>query len=267
MEPMYVRHFWQIAKCPVAEQVRTTPLALLTGPDGLAALRCAPVISSQFLAAHKRHSEGDLPWLLPEPWNGRLESAPLLFVGQNPAASHDERYPNEEWVREDVEDFFVNRFGLTNLSSPINEEFKVRLHDTRAGVSYAQKATPYLKAVHTHARGIFGKEPSPGVHYALTEAVRCKSTKVPGPALEQAVQTCVLHLKRTLELSGARVVVGLGGLANEALRLVTGIEDPKTHPLWNGKALYYWSHPARRGGSEQIPKKDAAKLRKSLAAG
>jgi hypothetical protein len=59
------------------------------------------------------------------------------------------------------------------------------------------------------ASHLLGREPKPGVDYAVTDAVRCKSRK--GEGATHALAECTsLYLRRTLEASGARVVVALG---------------------------------------------------------
>lgn len=56
----------------------------------------------------------------------------------------------------------------------------------------------------------------PGIDYALTEAVRCKSRHEIG--VEEALATCSsLYLRDTLAASGAAVIVVLGRLAARAV--------------------------------------------------
>jgi uracil-DNA glycosylase len=67
-----------------------------------------------------------------------------------------------------------------------------------------------------------GRDVRPGIDYALTEAVRCKSRGEHG--VEEALETCSdRYLRRTLELSGAEVVVVLGRIAARAVQRHLGV--------------------------------------------
>jgi hypothetical protein len=48
---------------------------------------------------------------LPEPWNGQLERAPILFLSSNPSISEREWYPLANWADDQTEGYFSNRFG------------------------------------------------------------------------------------------------------------------------------------------------------------
>src|SRR5207245_8440907 len=60
----------------------------------------------------------DADFRVPEPWNGSLARAPLLFVASNPSLDDPlgpprarEVYPTPTWTEADTADFFENRFG------------------------------------------------------------------------------------------------------------------------------------------------------------
>ena len=64
--------------------------------------------------------------------------------------------------------------------------------------------------------------PRPGVDYAVTDIVRCKSRK--GEGANEALAECSgRYLRRTIEASGARVLVGLGKPAGQALATYFGV--------------------------------------------
>lgn len=211
-------HCREVARCDLARQVLDGPLQNTTAE----ALSCAPLISAQLKAARRTIQTGSLPWLIPEPWNGDLKNAEILFIGQNPAASHAEHYPDETWVNDDdVYRFFSERFGEEADLAPISFGTKVRLKDNGYAV-----ANPFLGRVFEIATKILGRLPTPGVHYAITEAVRCKVTKATG--IDGALVNCATrYLCTTLALSRAKIVVCLGTRAHLAFELAVLGDDLK----------------------------------------
>lgn len=47
---------------------------------------------------------------VPTPWIGRLDQAPILFVGANPSISFGEEYPDSTWGNEMIVDYFQETF-------------------------------------------------------------------------------------------------------------------------------------------------------------
>ena len=145
---------------------------------------CRRVVAAQGLS-RSRHQ-------LPEPWSGRIETAPLLFVGSNPSFNEsDRRFPVEGSADEEIEAYFT---------TPDRLDLNVR----------------YWNVVRSIASAILERKPRPGHDYALTELVRCKSWNEKG--VPQARATCTeLYLERTLEVAGAKVVIALGKVAREGI--------------------------------------------------
>jgi hypothetical protein len=59
----------------------------------------------------------------PEPWNGSLAKAPILFLSSNPAFAPEEEYPTgntQVWPDDHVIDFFEQRFGGTIKTWSLN---------------------------------------------------------------------------------------------------------------------------------------------------
>ncbi len=138
---------------------------------------CSKVVAAQRTGRETFH--------LPEPWNGEIETAPLLFVSWNPSWNPDERFPTEEWTDTEIARFFRQRFQHTGQRSQTWREIR--------GI----------------AEHLLGREPRPGVDYAITDVVRCKSRKGEG-ASEALTECSSRYLRRTLDASGARVIVALG---------------------------------------------------------
>jgi len=145
---------------------------------------CAAVVAAQPVAPDELH--------VPEPWNGDIERAPLLFVSWNPSWNPAERFPTSGWVDPDIVEFFQQRFEHTDQSSQTWRETR--------GI----------------AEHLLGYPPQPGHDYAVTDIVRCKSPN--GIGASEAVSECAArYLRRTLDVAGARVVVALGRDARAAL--------------------------------------------------
>jgi hypothetical protein len=139
---------------------------------------------------------------VPEPWNGDVERAPLLFIASNPAIDPTERYPTidgNEWPESQVEAFFRYRFLLAS-GVP--------------GLGPIPQGPPsqYWRCVRRRAAEILDipiDAVRPGEDYAVTEIVRCKSRNEVGVA--EATRECSeRYLDATLRLAGAKIVVILG---------------------------------------------------------
>lgn len=47
---------------------------------------------------------------LPEPWNGHLTQAQIMFIGSNPSFCKEEEFPTKYWSKNKIISFFENRF-------------------------------------------------------------------------------------------------------------------------------------------------------------
>jgi hypothetical protein len=148
---------------------------------------------------------------VPEPWSGRISSAPILFISSNPSISNEEEYPRWDWPDPWVIDYFQNRFS-GGRKDWIIEGKRTLLRDG----SYAPY-TRFWASVRQRAVELLDQDVEPGIDYALTEIVHCKSKSEVG--VLEAKDRCVdLYLDRVLANSGAKVLVVLGSLAKEVIR-------------------------------------------------
>jgi uracil-DNA glycosylase len=147
---------------------------------------------------------------LPEPWLGHLRTARLLFVASNPGhggtipADRLAGHASEKWTTWERDDAEI-------ISRSITFSF--------------DNDVPYWRETRKRAVEVFGDGVRPGIDYALTEAVRCKS---PGEteAVGSARGVCSRnYLRATILLSGARVVLGMGSHARIALTKVVPLDD------------------------------------------
>ena len=263
-------HCMEVVLCENAQAVLTKPLPHLSSDQ----LKCATVARSQLLAASKNEElDRKLRWQVPEPWNGNLGTAPILFIGQNPSADQDEDYPAAWHVRGDGVDeklfqFFQGRFGDGPGEPPIKDGTMVR---QRLG-GHATKPNKFLAHVGRLAGACLGRQAKAGIDYAITEAVRCKAARPPG--MHQATEVCARkHLTKTLQLSQASVLICLGGEARVALEAVTqtqGLCDrPKHLPVNLPFPLDRWhvlclEHSGARGADNNQSIKMAVGLKRYL---
>lgn len=118
--------FWDIIRCP--------RISCESGDNP-----CRTIINCQ--------SNYNCHWQVPEPWNGNIESASILFILSNPSYSDKEVYPDypenvpsdkksfsrESWKKCDIEDFFENRFNSSTKAVQYVERLKVLNNDGSRG--------------------------------------------------------------------------------------------------------------------------------------
>jgi hypothetical protein len=157
---------------------------------------------------------------LPAPWDGDLEGAPMLFIGSNPAISYEEDHPTWSWPDEFIADFFSSRFGGGR-----KEWVKDGLYRLLKDGSHSKQWPRYWASVGQRAAEIMDQGVAvPGVDYAMTAIVRCKSSAELG--VKKAWEECAnRYLERTLLLSGARLIVCLGSIAAKSVRSMYDIPE------------------------------------------
>src|ERR1022692_3494042 len=72
----------------------------------------------------------------PEPWNGNIRSAKLLFISSNPSINDDEVFPDNTWEEQSSLDFFVNRFS--KQSKWVKDELKPLMKDGNYANGYVR---------------------------------------------------------------------------------------------------------------------------------
>lgn len=168
---------------------------------------------------------------LPEPWRGYIDKAKILFVGINPGIRENKysEYPRKRWSDKKIEKYFVNYS---------TEEMKRRVDSN------------YWNGCEKLAKELMpGREPRPGIDYALTEGVHCKSTKE-NESVTKAHEKCSKkYLGRIIEVSAAKVIVCLGKKPREAfVKLFELNEDERVprsicYPFGNRKVVFL-THPS-----------------------
>ena len=146
---------------------------------------------------------------VPEPWNGDIANAKLLFLSINPGYMPNELYPrkgnswwtenNGDWASNKIYDFFTNRFSskCEYVQSENGRRFRIKMEDG----SYL--ARPHFwPRIHKIATLILSNnDVRIGKDYALTEVVHCK-TKHEGGIDERCFSRCLtLWLGRVLKIA------------------------------------------------------------------
>ena len=223
-----MRLLLEIARCP--NVVRFYEQGSVPNP-------CSEIISCQEKESVHDHQ-------VPEPWSGRLATAPILFLSSNPSISQQEEYPRPGWSDHLMEDFFNNRFG---------GGIKPWVVDSRhlcKGGERSERKTRFWVEVQSRASELLGKRATPGLDYAISEIVHCKSKRQRG--VTECLDECSCrYLDRLLGDSGARVVVILGAHAEGVIRdrFCLNHRDRVVGPLQVGassKYLTFLPHPNAR---------------------
>jgi len=191
---------------------------------------------------------------IPEPWSGSLLS-PVLILSSNPSISTAEMYPTRKWKKEDVEDFFVNRFNkesgwVRNYLYPVVSREQNR---------YKDSWVRFWAGVRARARELYGRnDVIPGVDYALSEIVHCKSKKEAG-VTRALSECCEQYLDRLIGVSSSRIVVGMGKIAEDALReRYNIIGNAVSMPALGDRVFVFLPHPnarCKRSFEEIIPER------------
>jgi len=188
----------EIAKCP----------NFITG--AVVGNPCYEILSCQ--AGHIRQ--------VPEPWNGNIKTAKILFLSSNPSIGQNEMYPSfddkegsltGDWNDDKVSNYFINRFSKEH---PYTKNY---LYPQHIGGEYMSSWVRFWAAVRTIAKVILEKTVTPGDDYALVEIVRCKSKEERG--VDAATNECVnRYLDSTISLSSAKIIICLGKKVEFAIR-------------------------------------------------
>jgi hypothetical protein len=245
LESHAARQLLAVARCPIMAECLDREIS--TAP-------CAAIARFQWTSIDPatRIARWRQAHQLPEPWVGHIAEAPILFVSSNPSirgqvTAEGLAAPTRDGITWDTaDDEIVDRF---------ENAFDKYMVD---GVRWigAKRATRYWSSIKRRAQELIPDRPvRPGHDYALTEVVRCKSRSEVGVA--DAAPTCIeRHLTATIELSAARVIVGIGAHARRALtrqfQLTSrdGVHRPSVGE--RERLVVFLPHPNSFGGSKSF---------------
>lgn len=196
-----IQLLFEIAHCPIVKLVL----------NSLSDHPCRKIIQVQGVV-------GLSDFQLSEPWNGRIETAPILFLSSNPSIDSTEDYPTWSTPDDGIEDFFSNRFAGKQKEWVKDGKYFLKTDGSYSG------AVKFWSAVRKRAEELFQREVVPGVDYALSEIVHCKSKQEIGVA--EAMNFCSRrYLREILSFSGAIVIVILGDKSKTMVKEVLDISE------------------------------------------
>ena len=193
---------------------------------------------------------------VPEPWTGHIETAPILFIGSNPGNFTKSSISPEVAGAAPIPStslpaVFDRDAGYTHQQPNGGAQYgKVLGADGRAVIS--RHWVRFWSMVKNHAATpILQDRPVPGIDYAITEMVHCKSNS------EAGVRNALSHCSRKwtpaiMEHSSAAIVVLLGDHARSAAaglwRLDTSQSAQFDVPIaGRNRAVIILPHPNFRG--------------------
>ena len=145
---------------------------------------------------------------VPEPWQGQIDKAPLLFISLNPGYGADQVFPTPSWNDADTKDFFIRRFDTKAkwTSQATGRGIRLLVKDANGRPNYNRPADRFCGWVRNRAEELLQRKSVPIRDYVMTSAVHCKSSTWDGD--DDTVRHCAeLWLNAIMELSVARVVV------------------------------------------------------------
>ncbi len=156
-----------------------------------------------------------------------ISSAPLLYISSNPSISEDEDYPRMDWPEELIQDFFWNRFG-GGIKEWVRDGNQARISDGEY-----LRSTPYWSEIKNRSGELLGRSVIPGVDYAITEIVHCKSRNNIG--VDDAMEECVSKFFHSvLKVSGARVLISVGKKVERSMKVTFNLDQAARiiGPIW-----------------------------------
>lgn len=161
----------------------------------------------------------------PEPWNGNIKNASILFVGSNPSYNKNEEYPTDIWSDEDIYGYHNNRFSCEYYQKNKN---KVRFWQKM------RKSTSWLL-------GIPFDDSNLEKSICVTEIVHCKSHKEIG--VSEACGKCVEKwLEKILKEFNGEYIVVFGKTSRTVFEKYIS-KNPRT--IDDKIKIIYVPHPSR----------------------
>ena len=196
----------------------------------LAITRCPELGQARGDAGHPCHrvvcAQGPDDYHVPEPWQGYIETAPILFTSLNPGHDVREVFPTPSWNDADTKDFFIRRFAADAkwTSQPTGKGIRLLVKDANGNEGYHKPADRFCGWVRNRAEELLQRKAVPSRDYVMTSAVHCKSDTWDGTA--DTVRHCTdLWLNSIMELSAAKVVVTISDPTWDACADAWGLQS------------------------------------------
>jgi hypothetical protein len=237
---------------------------------------CSEIVTLQW--SHRTPAERLDRWRdehhMPEPWYGHLERAPILFLSSNPSISIPPSvFPNPLPPYSRQGHPLLSRLGRAPtmaweddaLERWYEDAFDFRVAGGNKGLKADGMPKPHTQywswAKNRAEELIPNRGVRPGIDYALTEVVHCKSQEEEG--VGDAAKVCAdRYLSRVLDASAATVIIVVGKPAKKAItsRMPFPPPDPRlVGPVRLGSRERYFAFIAHPSSS--LPKTLATCLR------
>ncbi len=224
---------------------------------------CGETNCEKILTSQKRDNNN---YQMPQPWNGNIETSKILFISFNQSLDLDEYYPDNSWKKNDVHDFFINRFSekfiwVKNQLYPLekNKQYRDSKHWIR-----------YWAGVRNFAKFIFQFTPEPGIDYSLTEIVHCKSIEENG-VNEAALECYNKHFNNILNLTSAKIFIVVGKKTEKKVKSINNFNSKAKLQIQKindiERIWVFIPHPYARGKKnfgDFFTKKELSTIRKYL---
>lgn len=164
---------------------------------------------------------------LPEPWNGNIDTAEILFISSNPSINKDEHYPTDNWCNNDITDFFTARFE--NMHKSKYSRYWHSIFKWAGWILLNKQSDEKLSE--TELASIRSK-------IAVTEVVHCKSKS------EYGVKECARYcthkwLDKVLTAFNGNIIVVVGRAARGCLKdYAFGNKHIAFIPAPNARGIY-----------------------------
>ena len=135
----------------------------------------------------------------PEPWNGNIEKADILFIGLNPSYNPNEEYPTASWDNEKIYNYHKNRFS--------DEHYK----KNKNKVLFWQKSRKSASWILNIPLDDITLEN----HFCITEMIHCKSPKQIGVSMKACNKCVEKWMNKILKEFKGRYIVVFGKITKE----------------------------------------------------
>lgn len=262
---------WVAGKTPLNKQMSMTPkekriaweiinCGLLNAPNP--GCVCHSLYDSQHVASIQ-------DFQIPEPWNGDIVNAPILFLGINPGFTSDELYPktgDPYWTRTPgvldatkVENFFECRFNGVYVTHSNGHKFSIKTISQQFRELKGRTFWGYIKSI---ADKILNTRTTrPGIDFAITEIVHCKSKNI-ACISPRCYDMCIKkHFNGILSLAqNLQYIVIVGHQARVRISKHFGIASPVCKYQWyklilNNRPvkIIFVDHNAGGGSPKKVP--------------
>lgn len=192
-------------------------------------------------------------FLLPEPWNGDIVNAKIMFISSNPSIDENEEFPTSNWDEDSSYDFFVNRFSGSKQKWVKDNKYVMLKNG-----EYRNTNVKFWASIGARCKEIYNREIIYGSDFSITEIVKCKSKSEIG--VKEAMKECTeKYFLKMMAISRADIIIILGSLAKKEMARYYNLDENIKyidHIQIEGKdrTLVFLPHPNSREKNKTIEK-------------